>query len=505
MSQKKDEDEVELGIINIRIKSKTKQQKIHELLLNLAQFKNLLILMISSYREHYKSYELDTSFLYTMLTDKEYRSKNKEKRQKCADFLEKIMKCEKTSYWLDELKKQREKVDNNYLLQTTIRQVVGSYKSYFAARSDFNENPSKYRGEPKPPKVKKLKYLMNYSTEFNTLCLKLEDNRLQVRLRMSGKISIAVALGTENIYSEENIRSARLLMIGSDYYLHVVYKQPPKRKEACNNYIVGIDPGLDNLFSVFSTHPNLKSFIISGKELKAFNQWWNKLKAKWQSQFDMLRDKKRNQKTLCESDFKQLNQASEKLRHLSALRKRFFENELHKISRKLVDILHSSGHSTIYIGTGATNSKQNINIGKRNNQNFCSIPFSTLIGLVSFKADKLGMNVVLVSEEYTSKSSCISDDIIEIQKLVKQDNRDQVSFSGKRKKRGLFHDRKINKVFNADLNGAANILKAGAQLHKINLSLNTLLIKLANPLRMKLMKFYYQVSGESLGIAGSRT
>ncbi len=62
-----------------------------------------------------------------------------------------------------------------------------------------------------------------------------------------------------------------------------------------------------------------------------------------------------------------------------------------------------------------------------------------------------------VDERYTSKASCISDDIRGIQKGYCLTN----VFNGKRVKRGLFWDALINKMFNADLNDAVNHIKVG--------------------------------------------
>jgi len=281
----------------------------------------------------------------------------------------------------------------------------------------------------------------------------------------------------------------------------VVYKDLLETEKAGGEYWVGIDVGLNNLLAVVSENPSLKSFIVSGKELKAFNQWFNKEKARLQSQIEALRKENRVRGTSRD----ELDNLYERLGHLSALRKRFFDNELHKLSRKLVEILSQTSHCKIYIGTGGTESKQNINMGKRNNQHFVSIPFRRLIDLITYKAAQMGMEIIETSEEYTSKSSSVSDDIVEIQKLVKKGKRDIVSFSGKRIHRGLYRDSKLGKVLNADTNGALNILKAGAQLHKVRMPRKILLIKLANPVRARLMTFYYQVSGKSLLIAGSIT
>ncbi len=69
-----------------------------------------------------------------------------------------------------------------------------------------------------------------------------------------------------------------------------------------------------------------------------------------------------------------------------------------------------------------------------------------------------------------------------------------------------FKDRILNKIFHSDLVGALNILRVGAKLLKLNFydNLKVLLIKLCNPVKLKLIDFFYKVSPESLWIGSSR-
>ncbi|GAB6183115.1 IS200/IS605 family accessory protein TnpB-related protein [Thermodesulfovibrio hydrogeniphilus] len=74
-----------------------------------------------------------------------------------------------------------------------------------------------------------------------------------------------------------------------------------------------------------------------------------------------------------------------------------------------------TGHKKIYIGIGATESKNGIELGKRNNQKFVFVPFRRLINMLKYKLEELGMQTKEIQEPYTSKASCISDDIIQLQ------------------------------------------------------------------------------------------
>jgi len=105
----------------------------------------------------------------------------------------------------------------------------------------------------------------------------------------------------------------------------VVYEVEAKNKQPKGDFVAGIDIGLDELLSVVSDNPEVKSFIISGKEIKAFNQWFNKERAKLQSEIDKAKNEKKDTREL-----------EVKLKVLSSHRKRWIEDNFHKISRKRI-------------------------------------------------------------------------------------------------------------------------------------------------------------------------
>jgi IS605 OrfB family transposase len=92
--------------------------------------------------------------------------------------------------------------------------------------------------------------------------------------------------------------------------------------------------------------------------------------------------------------------------------------------------------------------KQNINIGKRNNQNFVQIPHARFIEILTYKAEEQGIVVILTEETYTSKCSLLDNEPLE--------KREQ--YLGKRVKRGLFQSSE-GRFINADINGAGNMIR----------------------------------------------
>ena len=109
--------------------------------------------------------------------------------------------------------------------------------------------------------------------------------------------------------------------------------------------------------------------------------------------------------------------------------------------------LVSKNISKLIIGYNK-NWKQDINIGKKNNQNFVNIPYLIYINQLKYKCELEGIEILLNEESYTSKCSFIDQEEI-CKKNI---------YDGKRIKRGLFKS-KFGKLINADLNGSYNIMR----------------------------------------------
>jgi IS605 OrfB family transposase len=98
--------------------------------------------------------------------------------------------------------------------------------------------------------------------------------------------------------------------------------------------------------------------------------------------------------------------------------------------------------------------KQQINIGKSNNQNFVQIPFWQLRNKLEALCLRYGIIYQEQEESYTSKASFYDRDEIPV---YNADNPTQQKFSGKRIKRGLYRT-KARHLCHSDINGSANIL-----------------------------------------------
>jgi len=505
-------------ILSVRISGRERKERVRKLLLDLAHLKNLWILLIRRYKELYGYYPTDQSILYGLIADREYSSKKEEKLKKFQEVKGNILKNKELTGFLTALKEQKKRTNNNYAVQQVIRSVVKSFNDYRKAYREYLRNPKKFKGVPRPPKPKKLRFLINFSVELNVNTFEQLEDSILVSLRINSKEFLKIKLPKEFNYP---VKSVRLKLLGTDIYTDIVYKVNISEQEIEGEHIAGIDLGLNNLIALVSTNPNFKSLIVSGKEIKAFNQWFDKEKAKLQSEIDTIKNKLSQVEEEEVENLKQLfTEKLIKLKELSAYRKRKIDNDFHKISRKVVDILKATGHKKLYIGKGATESKDGINIGKKNNQHFVLIPFRRLIELIKYKAEEIGIKVEEIDEAFTSKTSPLVD-IIKVREVGREyleakekGNREVLKGLLKelrklqgavRKYRGLLRDKVLNKFFNADLVGAYNILRVGESSLRLIENLKLLVIKLCNPIKFKLIEFFYKVSPESLsrGIGSS--
>lgn len=241
-----------------------------------------------------------------------------------------------------------------------------------------------------------------------------------------------VHLSKTNIFirTKQNVDDIRYIKIvprGNHFLIIVGYSVKEIDLLEDNSRYGSIDLGLNNLIT-FSSNV-AKPFIINGKPIKSINQYYNKRISKFKSK---LPNNKR---------------VSKHINNLYKRRSHKIDDYFHKVSSKLVNHLVSNRINTLVIGYNK-GWKQDIKIGKRNNQNFVQVPFQRLINMLIYKCNDYGINVVLQEESYTSKCSFLDNE------SIRKHNR----YEGRRVKRGLFKTKNGNTI-NADLNGSLNILK----------------------------------------------
>lgn len=307
----------------------------------------------------------------------------------------------------------------NHVSQQVIKQVFQNIKSWIKLRKDFDKNPGKYDNHrPHLPKYKKGKK-QNIVVFTTSSCRVKDDGYIHFVKNVVEPIKTNV--------KKDELKQVRIVPQATCYVVEVIYERKETDLNLDKDNFLSIDLGLNNLCSCIS-NVGVRPFIINGKVIKSLNRWYNKKKARLMS---YVSDKG----------------TSRKIRRISLYRNCWIDDKIHKISRYIVNFCASNNIGRIIVGLNKE-WKQEINIGKRNNQHFVSIPHSKLIDKIMYKAKLLGIEVVTHEESYTSKI-----DHLAFEPLKKQDD-----YLGRRKKRGLFQS-SIGKLINADINGAVGIAR----------------------------------------------
>jgi len=137
-------------------------------------------------------------------------------------------------------------------------------------------------------------------------------------------------------------------------------------------------------------------------------------------------------------------------------RNRQINHYLHAASKRIIDFLVQEGVGTIIIGKNPL-WKQEVNNGRRNNQNFVAIPHARFIDMLTYKASLVGIQVEMQEESYTSKASFVDLDPIP---TYKPNDDTEYIFSGKRiGRRNRLYRTKDGRKICADVNGSYNILR----------------------------------------------
>ena len=109
-------------------------------------------------------------------------------------------------------------------------------------------------------------------------------------------------------------------------------------------------------------------------------------------------------------------------------------------------------------GAGGENDgwKQASRLGKRTNQNVVVVPHARFIALLTYKAEVVGIQVLVSEERSTSQASFLDGDPLPVYAPA----RPLPIFSARRFKRGRYCTIDARRL-NADVNGAFNILRRG--------------------------------------------
>ena len=308
--------------------------------------------------------------------------------------------------------------------QQTLRLLDKNWTSFFAAIKDWKAHPEKYKGRPKLPKYKaKDGYFPLVLTNQNC---KLKDGVIRFPRTFQGFTVKAIFASQPDAV----FKQARIIPHGGEIDLELIYEIPDVEEKADNGKYGAIDIGVDNL-AALAWNTGERPVLLKGTPLKSVNQYYNKQIAKFRSICELMNGR----------------HSSKRIARLTAKRNRKVEDYLHKASRKVIDLCAEQDVSVLVIGKNK-GWKQEAKLGRRVNQSFVQLPFARFIQMLQYKAESMGMKVVLTEESYTSGTSFLDSEV---------PTKDCYNKS-RRVHRGLFQANDGRKI-NADVNGAYQIMR----------------------------------------------
>lgn len=303
--------------------------------------------------------------------------------------------------------------------QGTLRILDKNWKSFFKAIKDWKKNPGKYLGRPKLPKYKEKNGRFILSLDSNKV--KLKDEYVYFAWKPFKKLNNTFKTNVKN-----RIIQCRFIPRGSHYTMEIIYEIDVPECLPYSNRIAAIDVGVDNFITMVNNMGE-DPIAVKGGVIKSINQYYNKQKAKIQSEL-----KKKNG-----MDW------SKRLQKLSDKRFEKIKYQMHCISKYVIDYCVLYDIDTLIVGHNDQWKQEN-----RGMQNFTYIPYDMFFKMLQYKCENNGIRYITVDENYTSGTSFLDEE-----EPIKE------NYNKKRRiHRGLFRSDK-GEYINADANGAYQILK----------------------------------------------
>ena len=324
---------------------------------------------------------------------------------------------------------------NSNMAQQILKEVDSSFKSFFGLLKLAKQGKYNFKDCKLP------KYLPKDG--YTTLVIgfvRLNGNKLIVpfsnnfrKTHKTIEITIPPVLLGKKVKEIRIIPKAHARFFETQY----IYEAECMQRKLNTNHALALDLGINNLVTAVSNTG--ESFIMDGRRLKSINQWFNKENARLQS----IKDKQKIGK-----------KTTNRQKAIARDRNNKVNDYMNKVARKVIEYCIANDIGTLIVGYNVT-VQQNSHMGKQTNQNFVNIPYGKLRDKFSYLCELNGIIYIEQEESYTSKASFWDKDVIPV---YNDDNPQEYQFSGKRVHRGLYKTAN-HKKFNADVNGALNIMR----------------------------------------------
>src|SRR5713226_8244722 len=176
---------------------------------------------------------------------------------------------------------------------------------------------------------------------------------------------------------------------GTQYEAIATYEQQRAYGPFPGGKVAGIDLGEVHMAV---SHDGERTSILNGRFLRSKRQYQNKLKARLQARIDVKNKGSRRRKQLTAAKSRQLRRLKNQIKDIE-----------HKQTTRLITTLHEQGVQTVVIGD-VRDIRQDNDIGPTNNQKIHQWSHGSVRFKLSYKAERLRMQVALQDEHYTSRS-----------------------------------------------------------------------------------------------------
>lgn len=328
------------------------------------------------------------------------------------------------------------KLLNSNMAQQTLKDVDQMFKSFFALIKLAKQGKYNFKY------IKLPKYLPknDYSNLIIGQIRLRKDNILTIPYSntFKKKYETKIQIKIPQILEGKKIKEIQIIPKFNARFFEIQYTYEIQEEniQLNINNALAIDLGVNNLCACVTNTG--ESFIIDGRKLKSVNQFFNKQNAKLQS----IKDKQN------------IKRETKQQYLISRKRKNKVDDYINKTCRYIINYCLVNDIGTLVIGYNQS-FQSKANLGGKNNQIFTQLPFGKIREKLEYLCKRYNINYILQEESYTSKASFFDNDELPI---YNADNPQTYEFSGKRIKRGLYQT-KNNYLFNADCNGALNILR----------------------------------------------
>lgn len=250
--------------------------------------------------------------------------------------------------------------------------------NFYASIKSANERKKKGDAEAKYPRRRKYFYKLTWKAS-------------GIRVK-NGKLILSNGKGNESLDIPWQWNKPKQVEIGwkqrGGYQLRAVYAVESV-SQPTGNLIAAVDLG--ELRSA-TTHDGEQTVIYNGRLIKSKVAYRNKITASLQKRISKTKKGSKRRKRLVCTKKRQVAKINHQINDI-----------LHKQTKHIVSTLHKRGVQTLVIGD-IRDIRKSIDYGKEMNQRLHGWSFGKFRELLTYKAELVGMKVVLQDERNTSKT-----------------------------------------------------------------------------------------------------